>query len=504
MQRNNDLTEEQWEEIIRLRKSGVGLYALERQFKVGYKRILKECQSRKDYSTRASGIKKYIISSVLNDCPLHPFYKAVKSYCYINGYELLCIPVAYKNISLFSSKKYEPSWDSRLASNYIHNAVKLDCSLIVEGSMNIQATATSPLSGLHGYGKGNSVIFGHPKIELKTLPSLPGTISHIQMTTGTLSKPSYSKTKDGKKAEFHHSIGAVIVETDGVDFWFRYILGEKGGAFIDLDTRYLPDGSTQAAKPALCVVGGDVHVGHHDEKVCDAIFKDLVNTVKPKTVVLHDFFDAHSISHHHKDNPVLRAMKRKQNTDCLEGELNLCLNWLRKYDFKDVSIIRSNHHDHLDRWLDNPVAGVQSNNLFWWYYLQAMRIKIGINENKIVKALPLALRYLANQQDYDVSFLKFPSDLDPLKTGAFRHVHGDEGVNGSRGGATVLSKVEDRLIAGHGHSFIINGGYTQVGHTSHDPAIYTKGYNCSRHGGAVVYANGQETLIPVIKGKFRL
>jgi hypothetical protein len=56
------------------------------------------------------------------------------------------------------------------------------------------------------------------------------------------------------------------------------------------------------------VVLGDIHYGHHDQRVLDTTM-GLLDILKPKHVILHDVFDGNSISHHEMKDPFVQYGK---------------------------------------------------------------------------------------------------------------------------------------------------------------------------------------------------
>jgi hypothetical protein len=89
---------------------------------------------------------------------------------------------------------------------------------------------------LETYSRGAWAVFPHAKVQLVSVPSLPGRHPAMVMTTGAVTLPNYIEKKAGLKAEFHHQIGATIVEVDEADRVFcRQIGAGPDGSFQDLD-----------------------------------------------------------------------------------------------------------------------------------------------------------------------------------------------------------------------------------------------------------------------------
>ena len=105
-------------------------------------------------------------------------------------------------------------WDSSIQKYLSLKRHDIHKTVSIMSDVKIQATAVTPLSGLEGMSKENSCIFGHPKVHMKTIPVLEGYTPKMMLTTGSITHPNYTDSKAGKKSEFHHQYGFVIVEVE--------------------------------------------------------------------------------------------------------------------------------------------------------------------------------------------------------------------------------------------------------------------------------------------------
>lgn len=463
--------------------------------------------------SKVANLKRFVVTSALNNCDIHlSFLRSLQNFCATENAQLLVIPVAYKNISLFDTN-YEPEWPAELSEYYITGDVELSSNLVIMGSMRIQATAARPLQGTQGISKGRSAIFGHPRLALETVPTPMNKLPLVYMTTGTLSQANYSNTKAGRLGEFHHNPGAVVIETDGHKFWWRHIHPDKFGHFIDIDKQYGPDGSVFPAPPAEAVIVGDVHVGFDDIAVVSAVMGDLVRSTHARNVILHDLLDFFSASHHHVNNNVLRVLKAARGRDSVYSELKMVASWLDEYCYEGTQyhIIRSNHHDHLDRWLNTNSAQVDAENLWLWHHLNAQQMKEALDIAKsaafaeiwgVTSAFELAMGALC--QPDTLKRFSFADDKSPLEfCGIDCSNHGDKGPNGTRGSRASFARVQRKTFIGHSHSPGIHDGCYQVGKSAKGEA-YLSGYSSHLQCSGLIYADGNRTLLPVIDGKCHL
>ncbi|HWT40397.1 MAG TPA: helix-turn-helix domain-containing protein [Dongiaceae bacterium] len=457
--------------------------------------------------------KRFVVTSALNNCDINEsFFKSLLTFCEVENAQLLVIPVAYKNISLFSGA-YEPEWPSVLEPYFVTGDVELSSNICIMGSMRIQATAARPLQGTFGISKGRSAIFGHPRLALETVPTPMSKMPLVYMTTGSVSIPEYSNTKAGRLGEFHHDQAAAIVETDGQKFWWRHVHPDKFGNFIDIDAQYGPNGFVGVPPAAEALILGDVHVDFDNKSVIDALMSDLAATTHVRNIVLHDLLDFFSGSHHHAANNVLRVLKAARGRHSVYGELRRVAGWLDKHCSPETRyhIIRSNHHDHLDKWLNNNSAQIDAENLWLWHHLNAVQMKEALDiahcpdsQHKwgVTSAFELAMRALC--QPGTVNRFSFADDKSPLEfAGIDCSNHGDKGPNGSRGSRATFAKAQRKTFIGHSHSPGIHDGCYQVGKSSSGEA-YLSGYSSHLHCSGIIYGDGNRTLFPVIDGRAHL
>jgi hypothetical protein len=461
--------------------------------------------------------KRYVITSALNNCDIDKgFLAAIRTFNAKHDGQLLVVPVHYKNVSLYQGD-YDHWWPSELDGSYVRSDVVLCDNLKLMGSMRIQATASSPLRSMVGVSEQFSAVFGHPKVAMETIPTPMGMHPSIHITTGSISLPSYSETKAGRLGQFHHSLSALLIETDGHLFWWRHLKWcAKRNSFIDLGYEYFADGRIEMAPPAEALILGDTHVGFHDPAVTDTILGQLTESIRPKNIVLHDLLDMFSGSHHHMNNKVLQVMKEQRNRNSVYDELIGVAEFLTHYLKPEIQyhVVSSNHHDHLDKWLNNSSNLINTKNLWLWHYLNAEQLAEAIkfantyDENdpnawESTSAFEIAMRKLL--PDHISALLRFHSEREPL---LFFDIdcsnHGHRGPNGSRGSKAAFSRVQYKTFIGHSHTPGINGPCYQLGMTCRTDLPYLGGYSSHMAVSGLIYGNGKRTLFPVIKGKHRL
>jgi hypothetical protein len=436
--------------------------------------------------------KRFIVTWGQSDTKPHDrFFGNIEAYAKKINADIHVIAGRYRNpTSLSASKnvKMVESWHSRLEPYLDANRHNLHKYLSILSDIKIQPTAVNPMSGMQGVSGVNSCIFGSPKLQLETIPVLEGNKPKMMMTTGACTVKNYTDTKAGKKGEFHHTLGFVIIEIeDDETFYARQVSADDNGNFIDL-IYSVSDGEVNKVTECDGIVWGDVHCGQHDKRVVKETFK-LMKKLKPKHVVLHDIFDGYSISHHDMKDPFAQYAKEYHNLNNLGDEVDDMLKFLKDFDIYDnVAIVRSNHDDFLDRWLKNNDWRKQStpkNNKLYMQYSNILMEQYEQNPSDVKGVIPA----LINQ--------KFPKFKTLGRSDSYRisgwecgH-HGDIGVSGTRGSVQQFRRLNTKVIVGHYHAPERKDGALAVGTTTKLRLGYNKGASKWMHAHVLIYPNGK-------------
>jgi len=451
--------------------------------------------------------KGFVVTCAINDTGVNkPFLAALEAYCDAKKLKLLVIPVKYLNPSAMNTRD-DCTWPPEVAPYLFHRTYTVDNVLKVIGDCNIQATATHPLTGIDGLTDGMTTIVGHPVVQMKTVPVNEWRDPIILHSTGSVSlKNNYSASKAGYRASYHHCFAGVVVEFDkSKTFHIRQIMADSNGGFYDLGDYWGPEGF-ERTDPADALVLGDEHLIFADANVQKATYfanDSIVQTLRPKVLVRHDVLDCFSVSSHHSNNFILRYTKHRMPVDkhSIEAELRTTVDQLvaTTPSWSKSLIVGSNHHDHLDRWL-NIENGIKFDYVNAKIYHQLMYLMLSNIDKGIEKN---AFR------TYVEEVYKAPHDTIAFAEDGFEmhdivlSMHGDRGPNGARGSITNLSKIGEKAVIGHSHSPGIQAGCWQVGTSSLLRLEYNKGPSSWLHTHCVIYPNGKRQLISVISGRWR-
>lgn len=436
--------------------------------------------------------KKFLITWAQNATPVHKdFFDNLEAYAEFHKAGLHVIAGRYKNpTSVFTDVKHE-EWDDEVevyldaARHNIHEYVE------VLSDIKISPTASTPLSGLDGVSGLETCIVGHPRQHLKSLPVLDGYPNKLLVSTGACTVDNYTDSKAGKKGEFHHSLGAVIVELDGEDFHIRHISADKYGNFYDLFYKVEEGVITNNDKGAEFAVLGDLHLQYEDKEAVDSALT-LLDILKPEHTMVHDIFNGHSISHHERRNPFILMQRELDGSWSLDEEIQYMLNWLEKNKHRNLVIVRGNHEDHLDQWLVSSDWRKDSNKYQYFKYGSILA------ENKAPKGI---IPYIIDKT-FNGEIKTLGLDESYRVLGWELSLHGHIGSAGSRGSHTQFKRLNTKTVTAHGHHPHKEDGHVSVGTLTKLRMGYNKGLSNWMHGVVVGYPNGKTQIINIINGKY--
>ncbi|MGL6342582.1 MAG: Hint domain-containing protein [Waterburya sp.] len=381
--------------------------------------------------------KKYLITAVQNATPINErFFDSLLLYSRLHQAELIAIPYLYRNPT--SPYEHEEEYFSPLIEPYLcRERKKLSSTIQILGDVSINPTASNPLSGLEPLANGLNTIVAHPQVALKYLATPVGELPLAIASTGSISQKNYSASKAGKKGEFHHSFGAVVLEIDGDTGHVRHLLASSDGSFIDLGIKYSNFGTEVIETRAL--VMGDLHIGSTCSKVTLATSK-LVQQLRPKKIILHDCFDGETVNHHEDNNPFAK-FKHRFNTLKEELDRNACVLKAYSKTCDDLVIVDSNHNDFLYRWLQRVD----------WKTLDTETAKIYLEACLQVTKDNKADVYAQEMRKRGVKARFLSIDESFVVEGVELGFHGHLGSNGSRGSDKQFAKLGRKTIVGHRH-----------------------------------------------------
>ncbi len=470
-----------------------------------------EPDSNPQFKRPLGGTRLAVVTWAQNATPVHDgVFAALRTYCEARGAELIVITGRYKNpTSRWSeSQENQERWAPEVESYLYNQRKKLNDSLVLVGDLKIQPTAVSPLTALEGLTAGESSIIGHPKAQMKCVATPQNALLKVLRTTGAVTVPNHSDSRAGKMGDFHHHLGALVVEIQGSKvFHMRRISCRKDGAFIDLDRAYYPDGTVEDAPPYEALVFGDAHYRFADKGCVRATFEPggLVDTLNPKRLVWHDLLDGYAISPHHVGNPMIAIAKQRAGFHLAEKEVRETVDFLvRNTGDRESFVVASNHDDMLSRWIMREDWKTDPENAE--FYLEtalhmARSAKMGDGGSEYIDPFQFWVQRLV-PSEVSVRCLR---RNEPLSVkGTELSMHGDAGPSGARGSIKNLSRLGTKVMSGHGHSPAEEEGHTRVGTMSRLDLEYVRGPGAWMHAHGGIDAFGKRHLFLIVDGKFRV
>lgn len=451
------------------------------------KKKTKQAVQRSDIEIKRNATsKRYIVASVVEGAPIvSGFLEAMENYAQLNKAQLILLWMrgVYKGdrFSLTELNRVRP---------YLTSEIRFNTKLIAKAFL-IHPAQKYPVSGLEEYAQDNdSLICASTKQCLQVVARPKGKVPHAIYTTGTISKPQYSKTRVGCIAEQDNKLGALVVEIkDSKNFFIRPVQWIDNG-FVDLGVKYTRNGQEAVACEAMVL--GDLHLTEEDPVAIKSTM-DQLSFFKPKNIFIHDVLSNNSINHHEKDNCVFKCTL-PEKFDSLEKELNygkMKLTELRNFVQKDANIfiVPSNHDDFIRKFCNDGLFLKDSKNA-----VMGAKCFIALVDKKN----PLDVYCHVDGVTY------LPKDSTYKIEGWELAEHGHLGTNGARGSAKSFMKSHNKVIIGHSHTPKIIGNVWQVGTLSKLSLSYTSGASSWMHANCVVYTGGYTQMILFISGDWHV
>ena len=446
----------------------------------------------------------YVITCAQNATPVHlKAFKSLVMYCHTVGATLLVVPARYKNpTSVWSERqKTDDWWDTRVMPYMTTERVHLAPGLVLAADVKIQPTASSPLSGFESLTGTDSCIIGHPKMQFRCVASPSGRYPKILSTTGAVTVRNSTNSKAGALGDFHHFLGAVVVESAGNWYTIRQLnCDRKSGSFTDIDINYSPSGPRPAQR-AEALVLGDVHYAVTDPVVDAVTFGSggMVDTLRPKHIVVHDVFDGVTVNPHHIGDAYIKTSKYHGRQSHVRAEVEDTCDYLSKIGRSGarVHVVKSNHNDFLRRWMStHDWRSDPSNAEFFLETAAHMVADSRMTPGGIEYPDPFG--YWVNKLSPKTHYLGQRESLCIADIEC--SMHGHEGPNGTRGTLRNLARIGAKVITGHTHTPGIEEGNYQSGTSTPLQLDYNSGPSSWMQAHTVIYATGKRALLLIVDG----
>lgn len=439
--------------------------------------------------------KKFFVTCISPLFKIHAkFLSSIKTFCNHNDATLVILPMN----GVVQSDKYEVS-DIELIEEYIATEYTFNNNLKAL-DIKLSPQQINPLTGLDRFGeKEYSLIIASPKQQMNSLTLIKNGLPHILHSTGMMCENviSYRSNRIGRIAEQDHILGGLIVDIkDSEVFFIRQVQADQTtGEFVDLNKLY-GNNSVKKMNPKA-IYCGDSHAGWEDENAIKSVLNQI-EELEPEEIFLGDVFDGHSISHHHEKN-IKEQVNRLESINTLEKELHVVANHIKiftdRFPNLKINIIRSNHDEHLDRYL-NEGRYIQDR------FNHRLALQLAIYNldgyNPIEKWLSIHYPEILKN-------VVFHSRESVYKIGEVQcSSHGDVSFNGIKASALTLEKAHTKCTVGHAHTAKILRNVYIVGTMSKFKLPYTKGPSSWTHTNCSIYENGSRQLLTSVNGEWKI
>lgn len=458
-------------------------------------------------------IRRFILTSAQNNTEVHPeFWANLLAFSKALAARLMVSCTVYDRAGYRGTlrpqdkiTKRKVAWDARILPYICNHRARLHRRLAFCGELDIVATAKNPLSALESYCGRSSVVIPHCRFRTRCVPSRKHQMPKEMHTTGSCTVKKFISRKAGQVAQFHHVLGALLVEiADNGYFYVHHLNGGEDGSFYWHDL-HVADGQVRDHGEGVSgLILGDVHHERVDPQAWESSVvgpSSPLRVLRPDHVFVHDLIDFSSRNHHNIHDPLFRA--RHRNVEVIkeiEGAAKALEEVEARSDGAAVHVVDSNHHDALTRWIKETDWRDDPTNAEFYLAAAHYCVRNSMRGNHPVP-LEWAIREYLDYRFENVRFLA--PDQSVEVEGIECGMHGHLGANGARGSTAGFARLGFKSVTAHTHSpGIIDGCYT-VGTLSLLDMGYNRGPSSWMHCNAVIYRDGKRDLIFIKGGKWR-
>ena len=402
--------------------------------------------------------------------------------------QIVVAPTRYRNPTSPQEDFSKEEWWVDEVRPYLSYTDLMFGDVMLASTVRIRPTATNPLTGFDLLAANKSVVFPHPKIHLSSMPRFKGQKLRTMSTTGYLSLKNYSDSKSGYKGEQHHSYGFVVIEKSKNGCYTpRNVKATYDGTFCDVKYS-VEEGKVTTIDGVSGMVLGDIHAAELNKELFD-ITKDIIKEIKPEITVLHDVLDGASINPHETKDMFIKKQKIREGKNNIGLEIEQAVDLISEVSGlgTKVKVIQSNHDVFLDRYVNdfNWKSDLHNSE----HYLGLAHIQQTVDLNKY----GCIFGYLVKNSCPEVDYVKYGDSL--LIEGYECALHGEHGVNGSRGNYKSFARLNFKMILAHTHSPTMYDSVMVVGHTCNKDQYYNrKGISSWQYAHGVIFRNKKNQL----------
>jgi len=450
-------------------------------------------------------VHRFIITAAQDDTPkFEAFWTSLQTYARVMNASFITCGLTYQK-GLFEDHAIDTATYDKDVSQYLQvERIQLTDDVLIICDANVLPTTANPLAGWQTANRGGHVIIPSTRVALESIGRMQGEEPKFAISTGCCTLPSYTPRAAGRKAMFHHTYGALLIEIDADGTMFpHHLLPDETGAFQHFD-RFV-DGETITVGNQIEALVVEPHVEQLDPAIAFATWGICTQTneivtddclagyLRPKRQIVHDTLDFRRRNHHDIHDPHNMARIHATTNSNVESEVQEAAAFVNAItrDGCRTTIVQSNHDSALTKWLKNPDGMFDPENAYYWHRLNSVwhdairRREAGFN------TVHEAFR-LAGLDDH----IDFVAAGESFLILDIEHgLHGDIGMNGSRGSPAQYRRFGRRTSTGHTHSpFIIDGAYG-AGVAAMLLQAYNPGPTRWAHAYIMLYPNGKRGIV---------
>lgn len=457
------------------------------------------------------------------------FWAALNHYGEKRGASIVVMPIKYGPVKTAYQEETRERFLTSTFPDELKGRILFEDLQLCQGELTLNVTRMRPTlerfltDTICEMGGMSSQVFAAPKLELEHRPRVGRHYPKAIMTTGACHHPNYQvdnlgqQDRVGEVATEAHTYAAVVIELDKKSFHFRQLHANKRGEFYDINPKrggadfFTSQGVTHCPDDVDSLLCGDWHTGKTDPHVRQGTFGKggMTDTLKPKTVVLHDFIDCDSVSGYEERQGSRRAYKAPLDWDSLEKELYAGkdeFEWMQSRTDAELYCVASNHPEFVTDYIDSLRWTKDNRNLeigarlFIEMVDDLKRRRPSKHEAKPTDPIVAWFRrhcpdvHMLERQDY----LLLPKRV---KHPILCSMHGDKGPRGSETRSTkAFRKMNQRVFVGHNHSGTIFGPVWRLGTSTPRMQFYITNPATdwtNTHG--IIFRNGQRQLLNFVK-----
>jgi hypothetical protein len=460
-------------------------------------------------------VHRLVTTSAQDDTPVFkPFFDNLVVFAEEIGAQFKVGPFTYQ-VGMYEDHAAATAvYAPELAPYLDFDRVHLTDDLLWVGDANVLPTTANPLGGWTTANKGQHVVIPHARVALESIPRMQGQPPRFAYSTGCVTQPSYTPRASGRKALFHHTYAALIIEIDiDGEVFFRHINANADGSFQDFDI-LVKNGKIEKGPRLRAAMWGDIHYemmepvvamttwGYDMKKRKVTSTSSLLDWLQPEYQFFEDTLDFRRRNHHNIKDPHTMALVVAAGSESVEDEVTEAVSFANacRRPWCQSVVVESNHDTALAKWLKDLSGAIDVQNAYYWHRLNSWWHEAIRDREEGFNVVEEAM--VAAGLHEDIYFV--PSGGSFLVDDVECGMHGDLGTGGSRGSPNQYRKMGPKTSSGHTHTPKIVEGVYVAGVSAKLDQGYNKGPTTWAHAHILQYQGGKRTIICLSEdGRFR-